>query len=86
MYHSGVIYLKLQFEVLVLGNKTQVLRSFGAKPPCQSILQNKINRWYIECSVPKTKTGKREVTPRPLKDGSWVPPPPKTKCCSANVS
>ena len=26
MYHSGVIYLKLQFEVLVLGNKTQVLR------------------------------------------------------------
>ena len=31
--HSGVIYLKLQLEVLLLGNKTQVLRDLSGPSP-----------------------------------------------------
>ena len=59
---------------------------FRGQAPLSIYTSKQINRWYIDFSVPKTKTWKREVTPRPLKDGLWVPPPPKTKCCSANVS
>ena len=58
---------------------------FRGQAPLSIYTSKQINRWYIDFSVPKTKTWKREVTPRPLKDGLWVPPPPKTKCCSATI-
>ena len=64
MYHSGVIYLKLQFEVLVLGNKTQVLRDLSGPSPLVNLyFKTKSTDGTLNVLYQKQKPGRERSLP-----------------------